>query len=164
VSYGWRRQDGIVIEICDECGFDGRRTADPAAGLRAVLGAMEALLRDPDVSRRPAAETWSAAEYVAHSIDVLQEVVTEVADAAGVRVPTVATDCATAIIAVDELVEVLVDIDLDSLSLEAPFATLTGTDNVLHALHDLEHHLLDIRRGYAGFALERGDALHMNVR
>jgi hypothetical protein len=164
VSYGWRRQDGVVVEICDECGFDGRRTADPAVGLRAVLSAMEALLRDPDVDRRPAAEIWSAAEYVTHSIDVVQEVIAEVADAAGVQVPTIAVDATTAIVAVDELVELLVDTDLDSLSLEMSFATLTGTDNLLHALHDLEHHLLDIRRGYAAFALARGDALHTTVR
>jgi hypothetical protein len=47
-----------------------------------------------------------------------------------------------------------------TLRIDAPFGQITGIDNVLHAVHDLEHHALDIRRGYASLNLERGDELH----
>lgn len=134
------------------------------AGLRAVLLAMNTLLNDPDGDRRPSADVWSAADYVAHSIDVVQEVLTEIADAAGWPAPPAATDCTTAIAALDQLLESRTSQDLENVSLETSFATLTGTGNLLHALHDLEHHTLDIRRGYASFALARGEDLHTNAR
>jgi hypothetical protein len=164
VSYGWRRQDGLVVEICDECGFDGRRVADVAGGLRVVLGALDVLLRDHDVDRRPEPETWSAAEYVAHSIEVVRESVMEVAEVAGLTVDVAATDCLGMIAAVDVLIGGLADRDRELLLLEAPFATMTATGVLLHALHDLEHHVLDIRRGYARFGLARGEDLQTAVR
>jgi hypothetical protein len=164
VSYGWRRQDSVIAEICDECGFDTHRAADVGTGLRAVLTAMHDLLTDPDADQRPAATTWSASEYVAHSIDVVAETVAEVADAAGLPPPTPPTDCPTALAALDALLAGPAGPQLDELMLTTPFATITARDNLYHALHDLEHHLLDIRRGYGRIALTRGDDLHTTVR
>jgi hypothetical protein len=164
VSYGWRHQAGAITEICDECGFDSRRVVDVAAGLRAVLTAMHGLLADPDVDQRPAPETWSASEYVAHSIYVVQETSAEVAGVAGRAVAIPPTDCASAQAVLDALLAGLTARQLDELTLDAPFATISARDNLLHALHDLEHHLLDIRRGYARLALARGDDLHTTVR
>ncbi|HEY3748331.1 MAG TPA: hypothetical protein VGL80_03955 [Pseudonocardiaceae bacterium] len=164
MSYGWRRQDGLVVEICDECGFDTRRTADVGTGLRAVLAAMHDLLTNPDADQRPAEGTWSAAEYVVHSIHVVAETVAEVADAAGVPPPTPPIDCPSALAALDALLAGPTGPQLDTLTLVTPFATITARDNLYHALHDLEHHLLDIRRGYGRIALTRGDDLHTTVR
>lgn len=164
MSYGWRRQAGAITEICDECGFNSRRVVDVVAGLRAVLAAMQGLLADPDVDRRPAAETWSASEYVSHSIYVVQETVEEVAVVAGQAVAAAPVDCAEAQAALDALLAGLTGAQLDELTLDAPFATISARDNLSHALHDLEHHLLDIRRGYARLALARGDDLHTTAR
>jgi hypothetical protein len=164
VSYGWRREDGVIAEVCDECGFDSRRAADVSAGLRAVLTAMHGLLTNPDADRRPTATTWSAVEYVAHSIDVVAETVGEVADAAGLPMPAPPTDCPSALTALDALLAGPAGPQLDELMLTTPFATISARDNLHHALHDLEHHLLDIRRGYGRIALTRGDDLHTTVR
>jgi hypothetical protein len=164
VSYGWRREDGVIAEICDECGFDSRRVPDVMAGLHAVLLAMRSLLSDPDADRRPAAETWSAAEYVEHTLAVVVECVQEVADVEGLPVgdaPGTPDETLQFLAAFERDLE---GRDLDRLMLAAPFATLTGIGNLLHGLHDAEHHALDIRRGYAGFALARGEDLHTNVR
>ncbi|HEX5400884.1 MAG TPA: hypothetical protein VFX16_01135, partial [Pseudonocardiaceae bacterium] len=164
VSYGWRRQDGVMTEICDECGFDSRRVVDVVAGLRAVLTAMHCLLTDPDVDQRPAPETWSATEYVEHSLFVVRETAEEVAVAAGQAVATPPTDCMGALAIVDALVAGPAGRRLDELMLDTPFATISARDNLPHALHDLEHHLLDIRRGYSRIALTRGDDLHTTAR
>jgi hypothetical protein len=51
-----------------------------------------------------------------------------------------------------------------TLTLETPFGQVTGTSNLLHAVHDLEHHALDIRRGYAKLSLQRGEDLHTVTR
>jgi hypothetical protein len=164
VSYGWRAEDGIVAEICDECGFDSRRVTDVMAGLGSVLTTMQDLLTDPDVDVRPGAETWSAAEYVDHTISVIVECVEEVAGVAGLSVGETPTSCQT----ISQFLEVferdLDSRDLDQLMIEAPFAVLTATGNLHHALHDAEHHALDIRRGYARLALARGTDLHTTVR
>jgi hypothetical protein len=167
VSYGWRREDGIIAEVCDECGFDSRRVRDLAGALRSVLTAIGELLGDPEAGRTPAPGTWSGAEYGAHALHVVAECVAEVCEAAGLKAVPDPADAAAAIAAVDAVDAVLgelVDPLLDEITVEAPFATLSIRDNLLHGLHDAEHHVLDIRRGYAGFALARGDNLHTTQR
>jgi hypothetical protein len=154
----------MITEICDECGFDTRRVHDVHAGLRAVLTAMDGLLADPDADRRPAPETWSASEYVAHSLHVVQETAEEIAVAAGQDIAAPPTNCASALAVLDALMAGPAGQQLNDLKLDTSFATISANDNLLHALHDLEHHLLDIRRGYSRIALTRGDELHMTVR
>ena len=68
---------------------------------------------------------------------------TEIADAAGWPARSAATDCTTAIAALNQLLENRTTHDLERVLLETSFATLTGTGNLIHALHDLEHHTLD---------------------
>ncbi len=125
---------------------------------------MNNLLADPDADQRPAAETWSASEYVAHSIYVVRETAEEVAGVAGQAAAAIPADCASALAVVDALMDSPAGQHLDELMLEAPFATISARANLLHALHDLEHHLLDIRRGYARIGLTCGDDLHTTVR
>ena len=164
MSYGWRQMDGTIAEICDECGFDSRRVRNVIADLRSTLLAMQALLSDPDADRRPAAETWSAAEYVDHTILVIVECISEVAEVAGLAVGAAPTNCQNSLQFLATFGEDIAGHDLDGVFLEVSFATLTGTHNLLHALHDAEHHLLDIRRGYARFGLARGEDLYTTVR
>jgi len=160
MSYGWRRSAGIVTEICDECGFDSRRIRSAADGLVRTLTELEELAADPDAQRRPAPEVWSAAEYIEHCLHVLAESLTEVAEAARVPFGEPAASCAAGAAAVRLLALLVPSAKLAALSIEVPFAQITGTDNLLHALHDLQHHALDIRRGYAHLNLRRGEDLH----
>jgi len=44
MSYGARIADGRQVELCDECGFDGRDVVDDAAELAAVCGRLAALV------------------------------------------------------------------------------------------------------------------------
>jgi hypothetical protein len=160
VSYGWRREDGIIAEVCDECGFDSRRVGDLAYALRSALTVIGVLLDDSEAGRKPAPGTWSAAEYAAHAVHVVAECVAEGRDAAGLEAVPDPADVTGAIAALDEIFDSPARLDLDGITVDAPFATLTVRGNLLHALHDVEHHALDMRRGYAGFALARGDDLH----
>jgi hypothetical protein len=164
VSYGWRREDGNVAEVCDECGFDSRRVHDLAGALRSVLAAIGELQGDPEAGRQPAPGTWSAIEYSAHALHVVVECISEAREAAGLGAVPDPVDVAGAIAAVDAVFAELSDRRLDGIILEVPFGTLSARGNLLHALHDAEHHALDIRRGYAGFALARGVDLHTTQR
>jgi hypothetical protein len=164
VSYGWRREDGVTAEVCDECGFDSRRVRDLAGALRSVLAVIGELQGDPEAGRQPAPGTWSAAEYSAHALHVVAECIAESREAAGLSAIPDPADVAGAIAAVDAFFGELTGRRLDETTLEVPFGTLSARGNLLHALHDTEHHVLDIRRGYAGFALDRGDDLHTTRR
>jgi hypothetical protein len=160
VTYGWRRVDGAVAEVCDECGFDSRKVIDVMSDLRSVILAMQVLAGDGNAGRRPGAGIWSASEYVDHTISVVAECCEEVAEAAGVVVGERPSSCERALDFMQAFGFAVGSIDLDRVTIEAPFATLTATGNLHHALHDAEHHCLDIRRGYATFALASGDVLH----
>jgi hypothetical protein len=164
VSYGWRREDGVTAEVCDECGFDSRRVHDLAGALRSVLAVIGDLHGDPEAGRQPAPGTWSGAEYSAHALHVVAECIGETREAAGLEAVPEPADAAGAIAAVGALFGELTDRRLDGITLEVPFGTLSARGNLLHGLHDAEHHVLDIRRGYAGFALARGDDLHTTRR
>ena len=164
MSYGWRRDAGIIAEVCDECGFDSRRVHGLAEALRSALKMVGELQDDPEAEREPAPGIWSAADYSAHAVHVVAETVSEVRDAAGLQAVAEPTDVKSAIAAVDEVFRELTGSRLDEITVDAPFATLSLRGNLLHALHDVEHHVLDIRRGYAGFALARGDDLHTTQR
>jgi hypothetical protein len=53
MSYGWRTVDRRDVEICDECGFDGRDVRNESADLAEVLGRLAALDDRHDAHRRP---------------------------------------------------------------------------------------------------------------
>ena len=154
MSYGLRDLDGIRVELCDECGFDGREVRTLNTTFAGVYAALEQLNRHPDADRRPEEETWSGQEYVVHCIDVASQIlatcneVTGRPDSAGLpSLPEVAA--ATA-----ELVAGLSDAEWDTLTGWAYGVTVRGA--MLHLLHDLEHHVWDVRRGYAKLALADG--------
>lgn len=142
-----------MVELCDECGFDARRVIDEESELITALEELAGLLDHPDAHRRPAPETWSAQEYVDHLLQVTEALLADIADIADIHPPPAVTDLASAARAVSGLVP--------RLDAAARMAVLHGTYSqpvtvqwiVRHLLHDTQHHVLDLRRGYARLAL-----------
>ena len=153
MSYGWRTIDGDVVELCDECGFDARMVTDEDAGLAAALGALAGLLDHPDVDRKPDEETWSARGYVEHCVEVTHALLEYVARALGRPAPAPLPDLDACVAACHDVVPALTAEDRGAVLADEYSFDVSVEWIVRHLLHDLEHHVLDIRRGYAGFAL-----------
>ena len=154
MSYGWRTVGPDLVELCDECGFDAREcSADETPALLDVCELLAGLLDHPSAERRPDEETWSAQEYADHCVEVTEGLLAYVGRVLGRPVPSGLSDldaCARACrdvvptLSVEDRGRELVD--------EYPFP-VTVEWIVRHLLHDLEHHVLDLRRGYARIAL-----------
>ncbi len=165
MTYTWHDIDGRMAELCDECGFDARDLTDgvdEAARLDAAYADLERLLDHPDAERRPAAETWSAREYVEHCVEVAQWMFERVCATAGrdpIEPPADLAGCRRATAEV-----------VPGLSEEQRAALLRGEYRqdvsvewlIRHQLHDTEHHVLDLRRGYA--TLGRSDHPEVSFR
>ncbi|MBI1379404.1 MAG: hypothetical protein GC157_18295 [Frankiales bacterium] len=155
MTYGLRELDGRLAELCDECGFDGRDEYDPAERLAAGYAALAVLAGHEDAHRRPAAETWSGAEYAEHVVSITAGILGGCHRALGLPAPGPMDDLAAAAAAARTLAERL-DGAQGSVAVDMwPFpATVDAA--LMHLLHDLEHHVLDVRRGLAVLGLERG--------
>jgi hypothetical protein len=166
-------------EVCDECGFDGglvdmRIAADMLRSLgdrwASAFSYPEELLR-----ARPAPDTWCAVEYAQHTTFAIGAIAwaarefvegrspdwtQEPADLAG-QFEHDRHDCDGF-----EIAPTLDSLSAAAQSMAAFAVTLTPDEQdrraeyaegfiintaavVRHALHDAEHHLLDIRRGIA---------------
>ena len=167
MSYGWRRIsgddggiEGGLVELCDECGFDARLVVDEESELLAAMVQLEHLLEHPDSDQRPAPETWSAREYVEHCHEVTQALLEYVARVTPHAAPGEITNLGAARAAVSALMLGLTaEEHAAELSGEYPFP-VSVTWILRHLLHDLEHHVLDLRRGYARIALDRHEGPH----
>ena len=64
----------VLDRGCPECGFDTRTVGgrDIPLLIREVAGAWREVLRDPNVTARPAPDRWSPLEYACHVRDVLR--------------------------------------------------------------------------------------------
>ena len=163
VSYGLRDLDGVRVELCDECGFDAREPRQLATAFAEVYASLEQFERHPDAGRRPEADTWSGIEYAEHCVDVADQILA-ICDRGAARpesAPLVSLSAAAA--ATDELVHELSDSQWDAVTDGWPFEVSVRGANV-HLLHDLEHHVWDIRRGYAKLALADGIEIVTNRR
>ena len=149
MSYGARIADGRQVELCDECGFDGRDVADDAAELVAVCGRLAALVDErQDASERPGPEIFSATEYVQHSVEVIEGILGYIATVIGIQAPQVG-DLGTAV-GVARAILPSITADQRAALLYDKYRFPASVDWLLqHLLHDLQHHVLDIRRGYA---------------
>ncbi len=162
-------------ETCDACGFDGVDYDDAAllGALRALGPSWRALLAaaGPELRLRPAPGVWSAVEYAAHSRDITALHAFGVEQALTVDepvYPAIADDL------VDAVAPAYADADRDEVVTEldaaasrlAGLAEGSGTDAwsrgltigdarsdvrrlLEHALHDSQHHLIDVARGLA---------------
>jgi hypothetical protein len=152
MSYGWRELDAVSIEVCDECGFDTREVENEDAALAAAFAALAELVQRPDSDRKPSDEIFSAEEYVDHCVEVTEALLGYIHDRLGTprsECPDLEASRAAAatvlpVLTADERATVIEDV--------YPWP-VTVQWVVSHLLHDLEHHVLDIRRGYAGFVL-----------
>ncbi len=159
MSYGWRVIEGVSIELCNECGFDARSTGDVSVGLESAWSNLSALLDHRDVDRRPQPNTWSAREYVAHCVEIVRENLEWVAET-GISPPDIAAyDPGSARQACADVVSGLQESDWRRVIVVGDrFAYDVDVEWTLkHTLHDLVHHVLDIRNGYASIALGATD-------
>ena len=113
------------------------------------------LSRHQDAGRRPHAETWSGTEYAGHCVDVADQIVAMCNRGAGRPESMRLVSLSDAATATAELVQELSDAQWDAGTDGWPFE-LSVRGALVHLLHDLEHHVWDIRRGYAKLALADG--------
>ena len=103
-------------------------------------------------------------EYVAHCVDVSGNLLAHVARALGRPPPEPLVDLRTCASVCQAVVPALTHADRAAvLTDEYPF-DVTVEWIVRDLLHDLEHHVLDNRRGYAGFALADYPGVHTEER
>ncbi len=156
MTYGWREPGGAPlggIELCDQCGFDARAVTDEAAELDAVFVKLVHLLEHPDRGRRPEADTFSADEYVHHCVEVTRTLLGMIADVTGIVQPTDVGDLSSARAAAARVLQVLTG-DLREARHSGVYSHDVSVGWIArHLLHDLAHHALDIRCGYAKLAL-----------
>jgi hypothetical protein len=155
MSYGLRDLDGKRVELCDECGFDAREPRDLATAFAEAYASLTQLASHPDAGTRPEPETWSGTEYVEHCVDVASQIVAICNRGAGrpESAPVVSISAAAA--ATAELVRELSAAQWEAGTDGWPFEVSVG-GAATHLLHDLEHHVWDVRRGYAKLGLANG--------
>src|SRR5689334_12702115 len=157
MSYGWREtSDRVargVIELCDECGFDAREVAHAPSELGEVFVQMGSLVEHPLAGRQPGEGTYSAEQYVTHSVEITAELLEFVTRVTDIDEETGIVDLDTARAAAGRVTAQVTGDRRDALLTDVyPFA-VSAEWVVLHLLHDLSHHVLDIRRGLAKVAL-----------
>lgn len=155
MSYGLRDLDGERVELCDECGFDAREPRELAVALAEAYASLERLSGHHDAHRRPEADTWSGTEYAEHCVDVADQIVAACNRVAGRPDSSGLASLSDTAAATAELVHDLSDAQGDAGMDGWPFeVSVRGA--LVHLLHDLEHHVWDVRRGYAKLALADG--------
>lgn len=154
-----------MVELCDECGFDAREltgNASEARRLDAGYAELERAGLHADADRRPAAETWSAVEYAEHCVEIADVMLRWVADLVGHAGDLAISDLADCRRAVTALVPPLSDAQRGAVLRGEYRQPVTVEWLLRHLLHDLEHHVLDVRRGLA--ALARADHPEVDFR
>ena len=100
-------------------------------------------------------DTWSGAEYAEHCVDGTDQTLAICRRAVALPESTSVVSLSEAAAATAELIGELTDPQWDAVtdgwSFDVP---VRGA--MVHLLHDLEHHLLDVRRGYAKLGLADG--------
>lgn len=174
---------GDFVEVCDECGFDGATVSLAEATAlfstlkdrwAAVFTRPEALLRT-----RPAPETWCPVEYAQHTACAIGSIEWAARLFVQGRSPDWSTlpkdlpgefehsdhDCGRFDVtstlevlgsAATSMAAFVANLTTDQQSRTADYGggfILNTAAVVRHALHDAEHHLLDVRRGIARMQL-----------
>ena len=154
---------------CPECGFDARSVAAAhiAPTTLASTAPWAAVLERSDAARRPAPEVWSALEYACHVRDVCRvfdgrvalmlgeeaprfanwdQDETAVAERYGEQDPAVvATELREAAAVVSDRFAGVHDEQWDRTGLRSDGSEFTVLTLGQYFLHDLAHHLVDVR-------------------
>jgi hypothetical protein len=161
----------VLERRCDECGFDAAAvpTEELSGRLLASAGSwVEVLVMQPGARDRPDERTWSPLEYGAHVRDVHRVMVGRLRsmldeedpqldawdqDAAAVEggydeldPAEVAEDLAAEARVAADLVAELRDDQWDRPGRRSDGSAFTAGSLVRYWLHDVEHHLYDVRR------------------
>ncbi len=156
MTYTWHDIDGRMDELCDECGFDARElaaTREEQRRLDTAYADLERLLDHPDADRRPAADTWSAREYVDHCVEVAAVMLGWVAELTHGETQEEFDDLEACRRAVAALVPPLTEAQRAAVLPDQYQQPVTVEWLLRHLLHDAEHHVLDLRRGYASLGM-----------
>ncbi|WP_121258330.1 hypothetical protein [Nocardioides ferulae] len=156
MAYGWREPADAPlggVELCDECGFDARTVADEPAELDQVFAHLERLLRHSYRELRPEPEIFSAVEYVGHCVEVTRGLLGMITDVTGIGPQDESVDLASARAASARVLPALTGVWRDARHTGTYSHDVSAGWIARHLLHDLSHHVLDIRRGYAKLAL-----------
>ena len=161
----------VLERACTECGFDAADVAatDLPDALRTNAEAWVAVLRRPDVGRRPAPDVWSPLEYGCHVRDVHRTMhgratlmlehdaptfanwdqdETAVADRYGEQAPDrVADELAAAAEAAARTYEQVTGAAWDRSGLRSNGSRFTVASLGRYHLHDVVHHLRDVPVG-----------------
>ncbi|PRZ09339.1 DinB family protein [Isoptericola sp. CG 20/1183] len=159
----------VIERPCDECGFDPTGVDPLAVGdaVRATVPAWQGVLARPEVRRRPAPGVWSPLEYAAHVRDVFRVFDERLAlmlatdgaafpnwdqDAAAVAggyaqadPAVVATELADAAGAVADRFDTVRADQLERVGQRSNGSTFTVRTFGRYFLHDVVHHLHDVR-------------------
>ena len=147
--------NGRLVELCDECGFDGREDTDIASRLAAGYSTLMSLVIREGSQRRPAEGTWSGVEYGDHIVEVTAGILDGCRRALGLTEAPPMTDLAAA---GDAAVALAAGLSAGDRALTMdlwPFGANVEAA-CMHLLHDLEHHVLDVRKGLAVLGLSLG--------
>jgi GNAT superfamily N-acetyltransferase len=156
MTYGWREPRGAPlggIELCDQCGFDARTVEDEATELDQVFVQLARLLEHPYRHRRPEPGTFSADEYVDHCVEVARALLSMITDVTEIEQHHDIDDLPSARAAANDVLSALSGARRDTRHSGSYSHDVSAGWIARHLLHDLAHHVLDIRRGYARLAL-----------
>ena len=155
MTYTWHDIGGRAAELCSECGFDARELTgnhDEQHRLDVAYAELQRLRDHPDADRRPAPDRWSAREYVDHCVEVAEVILGWVEDLTGSARHNI-VDLVTCRDAIALLIPPLAE-DQRAMVLHGKYRQPVTVEWLLrHLLHDAEHHVLDLRRGYATLAM-----------
>ena len=159
----------VLDRACPECGFDAARVPPEqvATRLRDNAEAWQLVLRRSDVGQRPRPEVWSALEYACHVRDVhalylhrLDRMLTEddplydnwdqdetaIEARYGEQSPSVVADeLAAAATALADRFDAVSGADWQRPGRRSDGASFTIDTFSRYLLHDVEHHLWDVR-------------------
>jgi hypothetical protein len=113
----------------------------------------------PHATERPEPDVWSAVEYAEHVISGSERVIALVSAALDRPSPGTASDVASAKAITIACLQSVSEEDQD---VPCPFdgAPTDVGSLLLHLLHDIEHHVLDVRRGLAKLTIRRSKAIY----
>ncbi len=162
----------VLVRECEDCGFDTRAFAadEIASRLRDAASPWPEFLADPKAGVRPQHDTWSALEYACHVRDVYDmgsyrlgrmlheddprfanwdQDETAVAERYDLQDPAQVTDELMA--AATKLADLYTTVEGDQWhrpGMRSDGSPFTVDSFGRYVLHDLVHHLVDVRQGY----------------